>query len=254
MKATLALILASIALVVAVAAPFWCYYDLQKKLAPISASVSILEQTAKTNRALIEAQAAQSNTPLPNIVTEADWRRAWDSIPACGGLEQALPATPALETLGFDGLIDQGYTPARLCRDVDSRHIAFIFAKQKLTVPGPGIAPTCVDSCDQVIFGMINGDTKSLRYLESSSKLGIYAESFDQYCLIDKMLEGGQKGPEKMLLYCGSGESGGLTSWYQYDLNVDKLTTVQTLKELGPPQQFEVKDPELLKLFSRQTN
>jgi len=254
MKATIALVLASLALVVAVAAPFWCYYDLQKQLAPVSASVQALENTAKTNRALIEAQAVQSNTPMPSIVTETDWRQAWESIPACGGLEQALPAPEKLRILGLQGLIDQGYAAVRICYDATSKHAAFILAKKVLTTPGPGIAPTCVDACDQDIFGVIHGDTKSLKYLESAGRLGIFGEAYDQYCLIDKELNDEETGSEKILFYCGSGESGGLAAWYQFEMKNDTLTTVQTLVEKGPPERFDVKDAELLKLFSRQAN
>jgi len=254
MKEKLALILSVLALATAIAVPLWTRYDLLNRLSPIQASVQVLEDTAKTNRALIEAQAAQAKTPLPTVVTGTDWQRAWDSVPACGAAEQPIPSAESLKILGLEGLMARGYVPARLCFDAASRHVAFILAKENLTSPGPDMAPTCVDSCDLTVFGVIHGDTKSLRYIESVNHLGIYAEAYNQYCLIDKVVDDGQNGPESLLFYCGSGEYGGLNAWYQHSLVGDKLTLVQKLLEFGPPQKLDVKETEILKLFSRQAN
>ncbi len=217
----------------------------------LSQALAQLQEQVETNKAAITAHVTASQAA--ESAAANSWNDAVLKLPVCGTASQPLPDAATLVTLGFKSLEDNGYIPARVCYDDGSSLIAFIMAKKELTAPSAGAAPACVDSCDKVVFGLLDPKLKTLKYLESADHLGLYGEAYDQYCLIDRAYSN-TAGDERMLLYCGSGESGGLTAWYQYEFKGDKLTTVQTLTELGPPEKYDVKAPDLLQLFSRKTN
>ncbi len=217
----------------------------------LSDALSALSEQVRTNQALISSHVTE--TQAAATAAASAWTDAVNKLPACGAAQQDLPDAATLATLGFKSLQNSGYAPARVCLDKGSEMIAFIMAKKELTKPTPESEPACVDSCDKVVFGLLDPKLKTLKYLESADHLGIYGEAYDQYCLIDKALNGAGSA-ERLLLYCGSGESGGLNSWYQYEFQGDKLTTVQTLLQLGPPETYDVKAPDLLQLFGRKTN
>lgn len=203
------------------------------------------------------ATPSASQTPIVEQVE--DWNLALSKIPICDAKTQWTQANinfdnDILKSLGINNLIEQEYAVAQLCRDDSADRIAFILAKQELTKPAPDIEPMCVNSCDKVIFGNINTKTKEVNYKISNHHLGIYAEAYNQFCFIDKIVSSDDLAINGLLLfYCGSGESGGLTSWYSYGLGNDNLTLVQQMTNLEP-ETFNVKDEKLLSLFRYKSN
>jgi hypothetical protein len=209
-------------------------------------------------KSVFDSQIASLKTEIDSLnlqlsqKAESDWNLALSKISACDAkIEQssAMPAEDTLSVLGLKSLLEQGYNVAQICRDDSSNLVAFILAKQELTKPASDVEPTCVDNCDKVVFGTINTKSRELNYKMSSHKLGIYAEAYNQYCLIDHVGLNGE-----MFFYCGSGESGGLTDWYYYQLNSDQLTSVQSMTNLGPPETFDIKSQPLLDLFRYKSN
>lgn len=225
-------------------------YNNQNKTAALSGIVNVLGQRTTAAETVLNAHLAQPTNNASAAPVTSAWDEALKVLPACGNADQPLPDKTKLETLGFGGVMGKGYEPAVVCRDATSGLVAFIMAQKALTKPQPDAAETCVDSCDQDAIGVLNPATKVLKYVESGKKLGIYGEAYDQFCLIDKSMTG--TAGETILFYCGSGESGGLTKWYQYELDGDKLTLVQELKSMTPAPTYDVKNQDLLKQFSRQ--
>ena len=234
--------------------------QMARSLSAVASNVQELAQAR--NSPALQPTTMTEPTPTPQIPTNSPQDKAWRSVVSelspCDAKKEAgatMPAQPDFEVFGLKDLLNGGFHVAQACYDTASHRVALILAKQSLTRPTPNSQPTCVDSCDEVeyrTFDTISGDWYSVGTVEH---LGIYAEAYNQGCLIDKIIPGSRPRLDTILFYCGSGESGGMTTWYQYDLGVDspKLVTVQTMTNLDP-EKFDVKRPELLKLFKYQSN
>jgi hypothetical protein len=214
-------------------------------------SVEAIEKQLMTMAAVVAVRT--SGQPAASVpVASTAWDNAVAELSPCGKLTGDVPDDDVLRVLGLGGILDSGYSAASICFDEQHNHIPFIMAKEELTPPTeptPDSRTVCVDFCDKVVFGLLHPDTKILKYIESSHHLGIYAEAYDQACHIDQVMDQASADDEAILLYCGSGESGGLSHWYQYEINGDKLTEVQALKDIGPPKTYDVKEPALLGKF-----
>ena len=198
-----------------------------------------------------------SEAPVQVSVIDSDaWKLALAKVGECDAKsesEAAVPDSKTLQDLGLQGLLDEGFTVSKICNDGMSGRVAVILAKQDLTSPAEGIAPTCVDRCDSVVFATIDTSTGALNQKKSTKKLGIFSEAYDQRCLVDQVVPATEQANDKILFYCGSGESGGLVTWYQYEFNSDTLTTVQIMTDLEP-EKFDVKSPSLLPSFRYKSN
>ncbi|MFH1620844.1 MAG: hypothetical protein ABIB04_02045 [Patescibacteria group bacterium] len=219
------------------------------------ASLEILQrQTAEQNlEPLAVLPSATDTTPT---VSATNLKQVISKLTTCDAKKESgaiAPDRATLIALGLESLLTEGFSATRICFDTSNNRVAFILAKQNLTSPSPGVKPTCVDSCDNDIFGTIDAGSGALYYKRSMNQLGIYSESYNQYCFIDKTMPGTSQTDDKILFYCGSGESGGLTGWYQYELSNDKLTSVQEIIE-SYPENFNVLSPTILKLFKYKSN
>lgn len=170
------------------------------------------------------------------------------AIETCANAERKLPAAEIQKQLGVNSLMDDGYEMIDICREGADR-LSFLLAKNEPNSLSGGTS-ACVNRCDRVVFGTVSLAEKEAAVVLSGHRLGIYAESYNQFCRIDTAEEDGNK----LYLYCGSGESGGLTTWYSYTFGDDDLIEVQRMNELGPPEVFDIKEPDVLKKFRFKSN
>lgn len=239
--------------------------QVSKSLTMIGTQLQDLSQrqtTIETSQRQVTQQNTQPTAVLPPAggttptPTAPNWKLAIAKLTACDAKKESgasAPGQATLVTLGFQSLLTEGFSATQVCLDASNNRVAFILAKQNPTSPAAGVDPTCVNNCDKDIFGTINTESGALNYKRSNNQVGIYSEAYNQYCLIDKTIPGASQMNDKILFYCGSGESGGLTSWYQYEVLNDKLTSVQTMTSMDP-EKFDVKSSALLKLFQYKSN
>ncbi len=208
---------------------------------------------------VIIMKQVQKSTPIfvsENNASDQISVKAIQQLVSCDAkkeLNATMPDKNTLSNLGLGNLLTEGYSTSQICFDSSSNRVVFILAKEKLTSPAVGIDPTCVDSCDQDVFGTIDAASGKVNSKLSVHQLGVYSESYNQSCLIDKVIPGATQATDKILFYCGSGESGGMTNWYQYEFDGDKLTSVQNMTTLDP-EKFEIKSKALLNMFQYKSN
>lgn len=171
-------------------------------------------------------------------------------ISDCSAIEHKIPTKEIQKQLGISSLLDNGYEMADVCKGAD--RISFILAKNE-----PNLllkdANQCLSACDRAAFGTIDTTKKEMVVVLSAHRLGIYSEAYNQFCRIDSIQANGLFG-DTLNFYCGSGESGGFTTWSTYVFGDDGLTEVQRLTEMGPPEVFEAEVADLLAKFHFKSN
>lgn len=181
------------------------------------------------------------------------WEEALTVLPSCdikNPGENALKNNAETYEEIFGDFFIQGFPLENMsaCYDTTSSSIAYILAKQDLTTSQDGTQLFCDNNCDTIVLGVIDPHTGKNTYQFSMHHLGIFSESYNQYCAIDHV-----DTQQNISLYCGSGENGGFTHWYYYELKNDTLTEVQRMTTLNP-ETFDIFDDELLSAFHYRSN
>jgi|GEM_PF-7027171 len=146
-------------------------------------------------------------------------------------------------TAGLAGYISKGYLVGALCNDTKDRRIGAILYK------GPATTSTCVDSCDEDLVVSIDNATARAQVTKLVKPLGLVNEAYNQFCYIDGVTA------DMMYVYCGSGESGGITSWYSVNVNDGSVNVVQTMTGFSPANKatYKIDDATALANFQHKT-
>lgn len=134
------------------------------------------------------------------------------------------------EFLGINATVLASHDLNVICYDEAHNTIGLILAQQTES--------PCIDACDEVLFGaydlnvlpeqaekgFIKGNLK-----KSEHQLGIYNEAYNSSCFFDQVIPLANDGSDfELLFYCGTGEWGGFSTWYQYLQEADELNIVQS--------------------------